>query len=68
MLSEKTAVSIGLLIALLGGAGFITKVAYQSEANAAALTELKDDIKTELRMLRSELKELRLELKQERTK
>ena len=68
MLSEKTGITIGLVITLIGGAGFITKTYFQTEANASALSELKDDLKTELRLLRVELKELRLELKQERIK
>lgn len=66
MLSEKSAVSIGLVIALLGGAGFITKTYFMAESSAQAISELKYDLKDELKALRLELKELRLELKQER--
>lgn len=68
MLSEKTGITIGLVITLLGGAGFVTKTYFQTEANAQTLSELKIDIKDEIRALRLELKELRLELKQERVK
>lgn len=68
MLSEKTGITIGLVITLLGGAGFITKTYFQTEANAQTLSELKLDIKDEIRALRLELKELRLELKQDRIK
>jgi hypothetical protein len=68
MLSERTGITIGLVITLLGGAGFVTKTYFQTEANAQTLSELKLDIKDEIRALRLELKELRLELKQERVK
>lgn len=66
VLTERTTVTIGLVIALLGGAGFVTNIHFQTQANAQAISELKYDLKDELKALRLELKELRLELKQDR--
>lgn len=68
MISERSTITIGLLITLMGGAGFVTKTYFMAESNAQALSELKLDIKDEIRAMRLELKELRLELKQERVK
>ena len=66
MISERSTITIGLLVTMLGGMGFVTKTYFQSEANAQSLSELKVDIKDEIRSLRLELKELRLELKADR--
>ncbi len=68
MISERSTITIGLLIIILGGASFVTNIHFQSQANAQALSELKLDIKDEIRAMRLEIKELRLELKQDRVK
>lgn len=65
MLSEKSAVSIGLLIAILGGAGFVTKTYFMAESSAQAISELKYDLRDEIKALRIEIKELRLEIKRQ---
>lgn len=68
MISERSTITIGLLIVILGGASFITKTFFMAESNAQAISELKMDIKDEIRAMRLEIKELRLELKQDRVK
>lgn len=67
-INDKTTVTIGLVIGLLGASGFITNIYFKSEANAETLIELKTDLKDELRLLRAEMKELRLELKETHVK
>lgn len=44
-ISENTAVSLSLLIVILGGSGYVTFVAFQGSANAEAIRELKEDQK-----------------------
>jgi hypothetical protein len=67
-ISDKTTITIGLVISLLGASGFITNMYFKTEANAQTLQELKNDLKDELRLLRAEIKELRLELKETHVK
>jgi hypothetical protein len=67
-ISDRTTITIGLVISLLGASGFITNIYFKSEANAQTLTELKTELKDELRLLRAEMKELRLELKEAHVK
>jgi hypothetical protein len=43
MLSENTKVTIGLIIAIVGGVVFVTKSYFLSESNAASITELQQD-------------------------
>lgn len=66
MISERSTITIGLLVIILGGASFVTNIHFQSQANAQSLQELKVDIREEIKSLRLELKELRLELKADR--
>lgn len=60
-INEKTTITIGLVIALIGGSGFLTKLWFATEAKAEANTEaiitLKSDLKEDLRAIKVELKE-----------
>lgn len=56
-INEKTTITIGLVIALIGGSGFITRVWYSTEANAEAIVILKSDLKEDLRAIKEELKQ-----------
>lgn len=67
-INERTSLTIGLVLTLLGGAAFVTRIHFQTNANASSLQELKTDLKDEIRSLRLEMKELRLELKADRIK
>lgn len=67
-ISERTSVTLGLVITLLGGIAFVTRIHFQTTANANSLQELKTDIKDEIRALRLEMRELRVELKRENDK
>lgn len=40
-ITENTLVPLSMVISLLGGAGFVTYVYFQSDANAKAIIELK---------------------------
>lgn len=63
-LSPNSKVTISLLISLLGGSAFITKIYFQSEANASNLKDLKQDIKDDLKEIKFELKEIRKSIKE----
>lgn len=43
MISENTKVTLGLIIAMVGGVVFITKSYFLSESNASSITELQQD-------------------------
>lgn len=58
-LSPSSKVTISLLITLLGGAAFITKIYFQTEANASTIKELKTDIKDDLKEIKVEIRLLR---------
>ena len=63
IISDSSYVSISLIIALCGGiigaAAFITKINFQTNANAQTITELKIDVKEQLRDLKQDVKEIR---------
>ncbi len=42
-ISEQTTVTIGIVIALLGGSVFISKIYFMSDATAYAVSEVKAD-------------------------
>lgn len=62
-INDSSYVSISLIIALCGGiigaAAFITKINFQTNANAQAIGELKTDVKEQLRDIRADVKEIR---------
>lgn len=43
MISENTKVTVGVIVALIGGIVFITKSYVLSESNAASISELQQD-------------------------
>jgi hypothetical protein len=55
MISEKTAVSMGLVITLLGGVAFITSIYNQSIANASDIQELKSSISYKIDRIENKL-------------
>lgn len=63
-ISESTTVSIGVLIALIGGAAYVTFVAFQGTANAVAIQELKasqshiDEIQTDIAVIKTKLERI----------
>lgn len=67
-INERTSITIGLVITLLGGMAFVTRIHFQTAANASSLQELKTDLRDEIRSLRLEMRELRVELKRENDK
>jgi sensor domain CHASE-containing protein len=58
-LSENTYVSITLVLSLIGAAGFVTRIHFQTQANAESYKELKDDIKSDLKEIKDDLKTIR---------
>jgi hypothetical protein len=53
-ISEKSTVTVGLLISILGASAFITNIHFKANANAEDLSKLKSDFKEEMRLLREE--------------
>lgn len=63
-ITEKTTLSIGLLITILGGASYVTYVAFQTEANAKMIRrieskqELMEEVRTRLAVIESKLERI----------
>lgn len=49
-ITENTTLSIGLMIVILGGAGFVTYTAFQSDANAKAVEKLDAKVEAVIEM------------------
>lgn len=58
-LTESSYISIGLVIMLIGAAGFVTRIHFQTNANAESYKELKTDLKSDLKDIKEELKEIK---------
>jgi hypothetical protein len=56
-INEKTTITIGLVIALLGGSGFLTSLWSDTQANTKTIHELKSDIKDDLQGIKADVKE-----------
>lgn len=59
MLSERSGVTIGLLVIIIGGVAWLTNVAAVAQASSIQISELKGFIYNELRAIRQDLKEIR---------
>lgn len=63
-ITEKTTLSIGLLVTLLGGASYVTYAVFQSNANARDITEIKtrqealDEIKLDVAVIRAKVESI----------
>jgi hypothetical protein len=68
-IDEKTTVTIGLLIAVMGGIGYVTFVAFQGNANAQAIKEIQikqekiDVIQTDIAVIKTKLDGIEKKLK-----
>lgn len=58
-LTENSYISIGLMVMLLGAAGFVTRIHFQTQANAESYKELKSDIRSDLKEIKDELREIK---------
>ena len=59
LITERSGVTIGLLVIIIGGVAWLTNVAAMSQATSIQLGELKGYIYNELRAIRQDLKEIR---------
>ena len=59
IISDKTQITLGLLIIVIGSASWITNIAALAQTTSEQVIELKSFIYTELRAIRQDLKEIR---------
>lgn len=71
ILSENSKVSLSLVIALLGGAAWITTIHVTSQSNAAELRDVKEkvaeitEVKADIKIIRSDVEHVKRLLKAE---
>ena len=71
ILSEQSKVSISLVIALLGGASWITIIHVTGQSNAAELRDMKEkvaeitEVKADIKIIRSDVEHVKRLLKAE---
>lgn len=72
IIRESTAVSISLLIAIIGGAVFIVRASFQGEANASAIQKLEskqtaiEQIQTDIAVIKTKLESIEKSLPNQR--